>query len=46
MQAFSFSPAEIAQEIARIVPDFTVTYKIDPSDVRQVIAESVPKSMC
>ncbi len=42
ISAMSFSPAEIAQQIKQIVPDFSVTYE---PDYRQPIAESWPQSI-
>ncbi|MGZ4118603.1 MAG: NAD-dependent epimerase, partial [Bacteroidia bacterium] len=39
---FSFSPKDIASEIKKYVPDFTISYK---PDSRQQIADSWPKSI-
>ena len=39
----SFAPEEIAAEVKKLVPDFTMDYKVDP--VRQAIAESWPNYM-
>ena len=41
--AMSFSPEELAAEIARHVPGFRVTYEVDPT--RQRIADSWPRSL-
>ncbi len=41
--AISCAPENIAGEIKKIIPDFTVEYKIDP--IRQAIAESWPNKM-
>lgn len=41
--AMSFAPEDIAREIKKRMPDFTVGYRIDP--VRQGIAESWPRHM-
>ena len=39
---FSFSPAELSEEIQKIIPDFKMTYR---PDFRQSIAEGWPKSI-
>ena len=41
--AMSFSPEEIYSEIKRLIPEFTMTYRVDP--VRQAIADSWPRHM-
>ena len=41
--AMSFDPEGIANEIKKIIPDFTIEYKVDPT--RQAIAESWPNNM-
>lgn len=41
--AMNFTPEEIAAEIRRHVPGFTIDYDVDP--VRQAIAESWPRQM-
>jgi len=41
--AMSITPAELAAEIAKHVPGFTVDYEVDP--VRQAIADSWPRAM-
>lgn len=42
ISAMSFSPKEVAEEIAKHVPGFTVSYK---PDYRQAIADSWPQSI-
>ena len=39
----SFDPEEIANEIKKIIPEFTMDYEVDP--LRQGIADSWPNSM-
>ena len=41
--AMSLAPRDIAAEIKRHVPEFTIDYHVDP--VRQAIAESWPRHM-
>jgi nucleoside-diphosphate-sugar epimerase len=41
--AMSFAPEHLAAEIKKIIPEFTMGYKIDP--LRQAIADSWPNSM-
>lgn len=41
--AMSFAPQDIAAEIHKALPNFTITYAVDP--VRQAIADSWPQSM-
>lgn len=43
ISAMSFEPSQIAGEITRYIPDFQMTYEVDP--VRQAIAESWPDSI-
>ncbi|WP_411727069.1 NAD-dependent epimerase/dehydratase family protein [Methyloglobulus sp.] len=41
--AMSFTPEQLAAEIQKQLPDFTVSYSVDP--VRQAIADSWPRHM-
>lgn len=41
--AMSFAPEHVAAEIKKHIPEFEMTYKVDP--VRQAIAESWPNSL-
>ena len=41
--AMSFAPEDLAAEIKKIIPEFTINYEVDP--VRQAIADSWPDSM-
>ena len=41
--AMSFDPEGIADEIKKIIPNFTIDYKVDPT--RQAIAESWPNNI-
>lgn len=41
--AMNFTPEEVAAEIAKHIPEFTISYAVDP--VRQAIADSWPNSI-
>lgn len=43
LTAMNFSPKELAKEIQKSIPDFSISYKVDP--VRQSIADSWPRHM-
>ncbi len=43
ISAMSFKPEQIAKSIQKIMPDFEISYEVDP--VRQSIAESWPNSL-
>ncbi|XP_060247729.1 L-threonine 3-dehydrogenase, mitochondrial [Meriones unguiculatus] len=43
INAMSFTPDELAQELQKHVPDFQITYCVDP--LRQAIAESWPMTL-
>ena len=43
VSAMSFSPREISEEIRKWIPEFKISYDIDP--IRQSIADSWPNSM-
>lgn len=43
VNSMSFTPQELAETIKKRLPDFAISYKIDP--VRQVIADSWPSSL-
>ncbi|MBA2484351.1 MAG: hypothetical protein H0V39_08015 [Nitrosomonas sp.] len=43
LTAMSFSPEELAKAIQKFIPDFSISYKVDP--VRQSIADSWPRHM-
>ena len=41
--AMNFTPARLAEEIAKHIPEFVIDYEIDPG--RQAIADSWPRSI-
>jgi nucleoside-diphosphate-sugar epimerase len=41
--AMNFTPAQVAAEICKHIPDFEISYKVDPA--RQAIADSWPNSI-
>jgi len=41
--AMSIAPEDIAAEIKKLIPEFTINYKVDP--IRQAIADSWPNKM-
>ena len=43
VSAMSFAPEDIAAEVKKLIPDFTMDYDVDP--LRQGIADSWPNSM-